>query len=75
MSETKLVAELTEIKDAETGEVKIYIRFTGEVYKDGERYVRMSPDEFNALVKLFVDKIVSKVKEKNKNEPKQDKKE
>lgn len=60
-----MTAELVDITDPATKENKIYIRFEGEEYKEKERFVRLTTDEFNALVKLFIDKIVAKTKQKN----------
>lgn len=60
-------AELVTIADPETKEEKIYLRFDEkeENGKPKERFVQINKDEFDALVKLFVDKIISKAKEKN----------
>jgi hypothetical protein len=60
------IAELVNIREPDSGDMKIYLRFESENYKDKERYIPLSQAEFNALVKLFVEGIVAKAKENNK---------
>ena len=62
--------EFVRVSDPITKEGSLYMKFTSEAYPDGEKFIKITQDEFEAILVNVMELIAKKVNEKKPNDKK-----